>query len=137
MKSFQEYREYLVQNLNHLIINNDNDVASFTKFLLNYGKMALKYYPDDIYWLCNKYSIYGLKENELIVGIKEISFIDTFVVIKTLDKKIYKFPRVSVFNELEKVDNLDSIDFLILLSISLTNSQQELFQLVNFLKNKK
>lgn len=132
MKTFDEYRDYLQHQLNHLIINNDQDLLSFTKLLLNYGKVASKFYPDDIAKLAHKYKIYGFKEHEFLDHIKEINFKDQSVIFKTKDKS-YTYPLVSVSSTLAN-SQIEVLDMFILLAVSLDNRHQGLFQLINYKK---
>lgn len=132
MKTFDEYREYLQHQLNHLIINNDQDLLSFTKLLLNYGKVASKFYAEDVAKLAHKYKIYGFKEHEFLEHIKEINFKDQNVIFKTKDRS-YIYPLVSVSNTLAS-NQIEALDMFILLSISLDNRNQGLFQLINYKK---
>ena len=132
MKSFPEYKDYLRQQLNHLIINNDQDLLSFTKLLLNYGKVAIRYYPQEVEDLAQDLGFYGIKEHELLNHIKEITFKDHKVFIKTKTKS-YQTDLISTSKTLLK-SQMDVIDMFVLLSICLDNKQQGLFQLVHFKK---
>lgn len=130
MKTFDEYREYLNQQLKHLIINNDQDLLNFTKLLLNYGKVALKFYPKEIAKLAHKYKFYGIKEYEMLDHIKEIKISNQKVFISTKNKT-YIYPLISVADEVLKKENMEPLDMLLLLSLTLDNKQQGLFQLIN------
>lgn len=130
-KNFTEYKDYLRQQVKHLLINNEEDLLSFTKFLINYGKVALKHYPQEVDKLAHQSKIYGFKEIELLNQVTQVQFKDQSVIIKTTDKKNYTFPLFSVADTLHP-QPLDLIDLLILLSISLENKHQEIFQVVNF-----
>ena len=133
MKTFDEYRDYLAIQIKHLLINDDNDLLNLTKLLLNYGKVALKYYPKEVDALLCKLNIYGLKEDELLTNHIKIEFKGNSVIFKTSDKKLYSFPIESFSHSIEKNEN-DVLDLMIALSISLVNKKQELFQIFSHSK---
>lgn len=136
MKSFLEYKEYLDHQLKHVLIQTDQDLVSFTKFLLNYGKVALKYFPEDIEKLAHKVKAYGIKETELLDYIESVSFKDEMVIITTKDKKTFNFNKFSSSAELLK-SNIDTVDLVLLISVTLDNKRQEVFQLFHFANSKK
>lgn len=133
MKNFSEYKEYLGSQLKVLLINNEEDLLSFTRFLINYGKVAKHYFPEEVQKLARKYSLPGFQEEELLEPILQIQFKDTKVYIKTKDKKIHSFDLFSVAENLQGPDNLD---LLILLSLTLDNHQQGLYQVVQYALNR-
>jgi hypothetical protein len=137
MKTFPEYKDYLEQQLKHILINNETDLLSFSKFLLNYGKVALKYFPLEVEQIAHKNRIYGFKEDEFLENIASIEFKNQTVIIKTSDSKSYTFSAYSSGEILSQNAQAEVLDLLILLSISLDNKKQEVFQLINFASSKK
>lgn len=129
MKTFAEYKEYLQDQTKALLINNEEDLLSFTRFLINYGKVARQYFPEEIASLAGQYGVYGLREEELLESILQIQFKDQKVYIKTKDKKVHAFDLFSVAKGLQ---GPESLDLLILLSVSLDNHVQGLFQVVQY-----
>lgn len=129
MKTFTEYKEYLQDQTKVLLISNEEDLLSFTRFLINYGKVARQYFPEEIAALAGQYSIYGLREEEILESVLQIQFKDQKVYIKTKDKKVHYFELISIAEQLQ---GNDSIDLLILLSVSLDNHLQALYQVVQY-----
>ena len=133
MKPFEEYKDYLAIQIKHLLINDDNDLLNLTKLLLNYGKVALKYYPKEIDLLIKELAIYGLKEDELLSNHIKVEFKGNLVVFKTSDNKTYSAEMASFSNSIEKHQG-NTLDLMIALSVSLVNKKQELFQIVSHSK---
>jgi hypothetical protein len=129
VKTFSEYQDYLAVQTKTLLINNEEDLLSFTRFLINYGKVAKQYFPDDIAKLAARHGMYGFKEEELLEPVLQIQFKDQKVYIKTKDKKIHSFDLFSVADVLQ---GSDSLELLILLSVALDNHAQALFQVVQY-----
>lgn len=58
------------------------------------------------------------------------------VIITTKDKKTFNFNKFSSSAELLK-SNIDTVDLVLLISVTLDNKRQEVFQLFHFANSKK
>lgn len=131
MKTFDEYLQYIDDRIKPLSINSELDLINFTKLLNNYGKVAVKFYPDNVEKIIHKYKMRGFLEFDLLEPIDQVEISNEKILFKIAQYQ-YEYSLVSPVDSFNS--GMKRSEMFLLFSLLLDNNRQALYQLFHKIK---
>lgn len=135
MKPFAIFKDRFSSKVNNLFISDSDDLLRFTEVLMGYGFILATFYQAEMDQLAKKYQIEGVREEELLLDLKDLALTAEELIITTRDRRVHHKRLVNINNYLQK-KNLPKEDYFLFLSYFLNPQKQALFQLIQNLHKK-